>query len=151
MSDTNLTIEQKKEWAKLLYVKENVTTYKILAVRVGVQARTISKWAEEGEWDKLRKNVVLTRSEQLSKLLSQLEAFNSYIEAKPQGYRFADSKEADARRKLIADIKALEADASIAEAINVCTSITNWLAKFDLEKAKNISDLFDNYIKFLLK
>jgi len=151
MKNDELNIEQKKDWAKMLYVKENVTVFKTIAERVGVQPRTISKWVESENWEKLRKNTVLTRSEQLSKLLSQLEEFNAYIETKPQGMRFAESKEADARRKLIADIKALESEASISETVSVCSNIVDWLSELDFDRAKEISDLFDDYIKYLLK
>jgi transposase len=146
-----LTLAQKKEWAKTLYLKENMTTFKTLAERVGVGAHTISKWVEAGNWEKLRQNTLLTRQEQLCKLLAQLEEFNNYIEAKPEGLRFADSKEADARRKLIADIKALETEASIAETVSVCSNIVEWTAKLNLDNAKQIIDLFDDYIKYLLK
>lgn len=151
MNNGSLDIEQKKEWAKSLYVRENITVFKVIAERVGVQARTVSKWVDTENWEKLRKNTVLTRAEQLSKMLSQLEEFNTYIESKPEGRRFADSKEADARRKLIMDIKALETNASISESISVCSSIVDWLSQTDLDRAKDVSDLFDNYIKHLLK
>lgn len=151
MKDTELTIEQKKDWAKMIYTKEGITVFKEIAERVGVQARTISKWAEEGNWEKMRKNMVLTRSEQLSKMLSELEELNTHIENKPAGKRFADTKEADIRSKLTADIKKLETDASLAETIDVCSNIIDWLSELDLERTKEMSDLFDDYIKYLLK
>lgn len=151
MSDTKLTIEQKKDWAKIIYTKEGVTVFKKIAERVGVQPRTISNWVEDGNWEKMRKNMVLTRSEQLSKMLSELEELNSYIASKPTGMRFADSKEADVRSKLTSDIKKLENEASIAETIDVCSNIIEWLAQHDTDRSKEISDTLDNYIKHMLK
>ena len=40
-----LTSDQRKEWAKLIFLKENITQQEI-ADRVGVSRITVNKWAK---------------------------------------------------------------------------------------------------------
>jgi uncharacterized protein YjcR len=141
-----LTNQQKKDWAKTLYTKENLTQ-KEIASRVSVNPNTIGRWVQEGEWDKLRMSMLMTREEQLRNLYMELQELNEYIKTKDKGFRFADSKEADTRRKLIRDIKDLETKASIAEIIETAKKFITWIKLFDMELAKKISALFDDFIK----
>ena len=141
-----LTNKQKKDWAKSLFLNEKLTQ-KELAARVGVSENTISKWVNEGDWEKLRKNILLTREEQMQLMINELEALNKFIQDKPPGFRFADSKEANIRRNLVKDIKELETKASLAEIIEAGKRFTKWLTISDLKKAREFADLFDAFIK----
>jgi len=138
---------QQKEFAKTLYLKSGITVQKELAARVGVSENTMGKWVKDEGWEKLRQNILLTRQEQLQYLLAELEELNKFISSKPEGFRFASSKEADTRRKLIRDIKDLETKASIAEIIEAAQRFTTWLTKVDYAKAKEVAVLFDSFIK----
>ena len=146
-----LSMQERKEWAKTIYLKEPEISNKALAARVDVSENTIGKWIREGEWEKLRKNLLLTREEQLHKLLNELEELNEHIAGRDKGKRFADSKEADIRQKLIKGIKDLETKASIAETVSVCSRIVQWESKNDLANAKVLAMLFDAFIKDSLK
>ena len=44
---STLTNQQKKDWAKLLYMQERLTLQEI-AARVGVSRVTVGKWAQAG-------------------------------------------------------------------------------------------------------
>lgn len=55
---------QKKEWAKLLFTKENLTQQEI-AERVGVSRVTINKWINSENWEHLKVSITITREEQL--------------------------------------------------------------------------------------
>ena len=48
-----MTNEQRKEWAKLLFVKENLTQAEI-AERVGVSRVTVNKWINTENWEHLK-------------------------------------------------------------------------------------------------
>jgi len=63
---------QEKEYARILYVSERIT-YKEIAERVGVTEKTVGKWAEAGNWDRLRKSLLTTRQSQLVHWYNQLE------------------------------------------------------------------------------
>jgi hypothetical protein len=96
-------------------------------------------------------NLLMTREEQLQNLYAELKELNEFIKDKKPGKRFADSKEADTRRKLIIDIKALETKASIVEMIETAKRFIQWVKKFDFEKAKELTVLFDGFIKDSLR
>lgn len=150
MSD-KLNTKQKKEWAYTLYTKENMVIQKQLAAKVGVSENTISRWVRDENWEKYRNNMLLTREEQMQNLLQELVELNESILLKPSGKRYADSKEADVRRKIIKDIKDLETKANLSEIIQVSTRFTKWLSAFNLEKAKEVSDLLNSFIKENMK
>lgn len=143
--------ERLKEHARLLYTRDNITTQKELAERVGVAEKTIARWIEEEGWKKLKRNFILTREEQLANLLDELTELNEKIKTKNQGQRFADSKEANVRRYLIRDIKDLETETSSSEFINAFTVFINFVKKEDLESARLIGSFADKFIKTKLR
>lgn len=53
MSKT-LTNQQKKDWAKMLYMQGELQSRQI-AEKVGVSPVTMSKWSKEGNWEMLRR------------------------------------------------------------------------------------------------
>jgi len=149
MAKSTLTNAQKKDWAKLIYLKENLTQ-KEIANRVGVTEKTLSKWANEGNWEQLKSSVIITKSEELSRIYMQLNEINTFIFSKKEGERFASSKEADILSKLTASARNLETETSIAEAMDVFRKFINWLRAIDLDKAKDVIMLQDAFIKTLI-
>ena len=144
----SLELEQKKEWAKLLFLKENIT-HEEIADRGGVARITINKRAKE--WENLKLNLLQTREERISSTLAQLDELDRSIADKEAGKRYPTASEADIRRKLTADLEALEQDASIRDIYNVSRGLLDWLRQVDLARAKELSDYFDAYIKEKLK
>ncbi|UOE47988.1 hypothetical protein MTO98_26615 [Mucilaginibacter sp. SMC90] len=142
-------IERLKGYAKLLFIRDRLSQ-KEIAQRTDVSEKTIGKWVEDGQWEKERKNFVLTRQEQMSKLLDELTEINAYIESFEKGKRFADSKLADVRRKLIKDIKELETKTSKPEAISACIGLLEFIRKIDLAKAQELSGYIDGFIKSIM-
>lgn len=144
---TELTIKQKKEWAKLLFIRESITQ-KAISEKTGVSEKTISKWAQEGKWDDFRKSLLVTKEEQLRRFYNQVDALNTVI---AEGRGYANSKEADALTKLTTAIKNLETETSVAEVFEVGKKFISWVQINDFEKAKGLVDLFDGFIKDQLK
>lgn len=139
---------QRKEFAKLIFLRENITQQEI-ADRVGVSRATVNKWAKE--WEGLKLNLLQTREERISSTLSQLDELDRSIASKEEGKRFPTTAEADIRRKLTADLEALEQDASVRDIYNVSRGLLDYIRRIDLERAKEISDYFDAYIKDRMK
>lgn len=146
MAKQSITIQQKKDYAKVLITKEKLTQ-KEAADRVGVSYVTMNKWFKEGDWDKLQKNFLLTREEQMGLLLNELAAINEFIQNKPEGERFADAKLGDVRRKLVKDIKELETKAALHEIIHACRELMDFIRKLDLAKAQELIVYVDAFIK----
>src|SRR4051812_43183728 len=94
-----LSIDQKREWAKTLYVHQRLNQ-KETAIKVDVSAKTMCLWVEKYSWDTLRVSIILTKEQQLNRIYSQINELNTKIESKPEGERYADSKEADTLVKL---------------------------------------------------
>lgn len=142
----DLTNAQKKEWAKTLYLRENLTQQEI-AERVGVSRVTVSNWVRAGKWEEQKAGLTLTRQEQVANLYRQVAEINRAISGRAEGERFPNSKEADILGKLSAAIRNMEQETGIADIISVLTSFIEWLRPLDLDKAKELTRLADAYIK----
>jgi transcriptional regulator with XRE-family HTH domain len=142
----------KKEHAKLLFTQEKLSQ-KEIAERVNVSEQTITKWvnANNGEWRRLRQNLIVTKKEQLSRIYEQLDEITDEVQKREKGKRYVNSKEADILVKLTAAAKNLETETSLAEIIEVGMRFLNWMRPVDLEKAKEFSGYFDGFIKDQLK
>lgn len=143
--------EKKKEHAKLLYTKENISNQKELAERTGVTEKTVSKWIEEEGWRKLKRNIILTRDEQMAIMYDELAELNEDIRTKPEGKRFADQKEASVRRQLIKDIKDLETKAMLPEIINSLTQFLDFVRRDNIDNTKLLANYVDQFIKYKLR
>ena len=142
----DLTNAQKKEWAKTLYLRENLTQQEI-ADRVGCSRVTVSNWVRAGKWEEQKVGITLTRQEQVANLYRQVAEINRSIAERPEGERFATSKEADILGKLAAAISKMEQEIGIADTISVLTGLIEWVRPHDIEKAKEITRIADAYIK----
>jgi len=145
------TIQQKKDYAKLLYTVEGVTVQKELAERVGVSKQSINRWVNEENWESLRASVIITKEQELKRLYMQLVELNDAIMEREKGFRFANSKEADVLVKLTAAVKQLETDTSVADTIEVLKNFINHVRQEDYVKAKEITALADIFIKTIVK
>lgn len=138
------------ELARIYFLKEEITQ-KEIAERIGVGEKTIGRWIEEEGWRKLKRNILLTREEQLSNLYAELEEINEEIKNREPGKRYADKILANTRRYLIRDIADLERETSTSEFINAFTPFINDVKKQDLDDARTIAGYADQYIKTKLR
>jgi transcriptional regulator with XRE-family HTH domain len=137
---------QKREWAQTLFLRENLTQQEI-ADRVGVSRVTVSNWSRAGKWEQQKVGITLTRQEQVGNLYRQVAEINRAIADRPEGERFATSKEADILGKLASAIAKMEQEVGIADIISVLTDMINWLRPLDVDKAKEFAALADAFIK----
>jgi hypothetical protein len=144
---SKLQLGQKKDYAKTLFFANREITNKELSERTGATEKTIAKWIEEGNWKTLRDFTILTREEQIVRLVGELKELNDSIQLKNEGQRFADSKTADVRRKLIRDIKELENKAPIPMMVDTGMQFIDFVKQVDLDEGKRIGQLFDAFIK----
>jgi transcriptional regulator with XRE-family HTH domain len=142
--------EQKKELAKLLFVNEHLTQ-KEISQRVGVSEKTLSRWVNQEDWRKLRQSLLVTKEEQLRRIYEQIDELNTAIAQREPGQRYANTKDADTLSKLTSAAKNLESDASVSDIVSVAKRFLTWLRPLDMDKAKELSGLFDAFIKEQLK
>lgn len=147
---TSRTTQEKKDLAKLLFTRNNLSQ-KEIAERVGVDPKTIGKWVKDELWENLRKSLLVTKEEQLRFFYDQLDSLNKAITLRPEGKRYADSKEANTFVMLTTSIRNMETETGVNEIIDVAKAFLNWLRADDLDQAKAITRLFDSFIKERLK
>ena len=146
----NLTLEQKKDYARQLYLNDSSITQAEIAEKVGVSRVTLCKWVKDGKWQELQMSLLIGKEEQLARLYKQLRLLNDAIENK-ENQKFATSKEADAILKLTVAIKNLETEINIAEKMATGKEFLSFVRKtagFDTSKV--VAKLFDSFIKSCL-
>lgn len=146
----DLKSEQKKALARDLYLLGSYT-YEEIAMKVGTQRQTISRWAKAGGWEDLKAGMSVTREEVLKRLHLQLKSINDNILEREPKERYATAKEADAMAKLSATIKNLEKDVGISDIISVGMRFGEWLRRVDLDKAKEYVQYWDLFLKEQIK
>ena len=154
--------KQEQEYARILYVSERIT-YKEIAERVGVSEKTIGKWAEVGNWDKLRKSLLTTRQSQLVHWYNQLEAINEYIAERPDiilkgktvpnphQKNIPTNAEADTMSKITSNIQRLETEIGLGEYVEVSKKLLGFIQSIDLNEAKRFKNYIDEFINSKLK
>jgi len=104
--------------AKILFTREKLDQ-KIVAKKVGVSEKTMSKWVTEFNWKKLRARLLATKEQILNDLYEELDRLQTAINTRPkeQGNNWATSSEADVRIKTTASIRNLETDLGIGDMV----------------------------------
>ncbi|MHB9003509.1 MAG: helix-turn-helix domain-containing protein [Coriobacteriia bacterium] len=138
----------KLEWEKLLFTVQNLSQVEI-AEKTGVSKVTINKWVKKYKWEEEKSSLTVTREQQLQRLYLQIAAINEDISQREQKY--PTSKEADTINKIASAIDKMERESSLSDIISVSKKVLNWLRAFDLDKAKEMSGIFDAFIKDSLK
>ncbi len=143
-----LTREQKKDYAKQLYLNDSSITQAEIAERVGVSKVTVCKWVKEGKWEDMQVSLLVEKDVQLARLYKQLKMWNDMVEKRPDGEQFLVSKEADAVVKITASIKNLETETNIAEKMATGKEFLSFVRKTSgFEFSKEVARIFNAYIK----
>lgn len=133
-----------------MYFLEGRLQKKEIAEKLGVSVQTIANWAKADHWDSMKKNLLTGKKQRLSELYDELAEFNRMIQEK-EGYKVATSAEADARRKLITDIKELEQRYNIAQTTQVAMDFCDFLKPLEPELANKVVDYFNAFINELIE
>jgi uncharacterized protein YjcR len=159
-----MTKEAEKEFARILYVNERLT-FKEIALRTKVTEKTISKWANADNWDKLRKSLLTTRQNQLVHWYNQLEAINEDIATRPSAVKDSKGKdvpraekiliptnsEADTMSKITSNIQRLETEVGLGEYVEVSKKLLTFIQAIDLQHAITFKNYIDEFINDRLK
>lgn len=143
---TKAQLKKLENWAKSEFLNNGLNA-KEIAKKVGVTEKTIGKWRDKGRWDKLKAATIISKPEQLSMIYDQINELNTAIRTKPEGKRYADSKEADALKKLTSAAKDLEGELGLSEIINVSIPLLRFVKKVDYEAAVKLQNYIDAFIR----
>jgi hypothetical protein len=142
-----LTNQQKREWAELLFLQGDITQ-KEIAHKVKVSEKTISQWSAKYNWEDLRKSMLTTKNDILRNLYSILDKINTKLKEENS---IGDSKIADMYVKYATAIKNLETETSIGQISEVGRMFVNWLQGIDPAFALSVLNHLDKFIKERLK
>lgn len=143
-----LTIKQKKDFARQLWLSDSGITQAEVAERVGVSRVTLCKWVNEGKWDDMRTSLLVEKDTQLARLYRRLRELNDLVESRPEGERVMNSKEGDTLMKITAAIKNLETETNIAEKMATGKEFLAFVRRTcGFEQSKEVARLFNAYIK----
>jgi len=137
-----------QDYARILFTTEKLSQ-KEIAERVNVTEKTISSWIKKGEWEKLRKSMLVTKQHQISLLYDQLAHMNEIISERD--VKVADSKEADVISKITSSIQRLEVETSVGQIVEVAREFIQFVRESDLNLAKDVTRQFDSFIQTKMK
>jgi transposase len=142
------TKAEAKETAQILFFQG--LTQKAIAKSLNVSENTISRWVKEGNWKNKKESLIISKEKRLSELYEELAEINRKIQDK-EGYKVADTKDANVRRQLIKDIKDLETDYNVGEMVTIGRDFTNFVKEVDFDLAMAIIDVYDAFINHQLE
>lgn len=143
---TDIKISDKQYLAKILYTREKLEQ-KLIAKKVGVSEKTISKWVNDFGWKKLRNRLLISKEQILSDMYEQLENLHDAIKLKEEGKQYASTQEADIQIKLTASIRNLETELAIADLVESGIRFIKFTQLTGtIEQVMEISELWNAFI-----
>ncbi len=135
----------KKSLAQQLFFNSQFTQKEIAAF-VHVTEKTMSEWADKNGWHEQKAAMQVTSQRVVQGLYAELLEIDQSIKLKAEGQRYADSKLADARMKLVKTIQALQKDVMLPQYVQVMIAFTDFIKEVDLEKAKELIPLVTDFL-----
>lgn len=141
-----LSIKQKQDYAKLLYLKTTMNQ-KEIAEKIDVTERTMGSWVKKGDWEVLRASYTVTKEQELRRIYVQINSLNNAINDREEGKRYATTAEADILSKLASTARSLETETGLSSIVDTAILFLDWLRPVDFELSQKVSDYFDGFIK----
>ncbi len=137
---------KQRELARELYLQTD-KSQKEIATMCEVSEKTLGKWITDANWDGIKKAQRESPEKIINDLYAELEEINTAIKGNDPGHRFADAKTADARNKIIVSINRLKKEVALPQYVAVSTALIDFIASRDLEAAKRVRPLFDEFLR----
>ena len=131
--------------AKELYMQTDKTIEDIASI-VNVSRLTVGGWAKEGKWKTIKDAQKQTPERVVQTLYSELEELNAFIQKQPEGLRFADSKQSDARNKIILSIKRMQNQIALPQYVAVLIKFLEALQTKDLALSKSLAPYANEFL-----
>lgn len=143
----NMKMAEKKQLAQSLYVKSDFTR-KQIAANAEVTEKTLRKWIDDGEWDKMKDALQVTRPQLLVEAYSQLKAVNEKI--RDEFGNVPNKELSDAKGVLRKEIEILS-NQPIHKYIEVFEDFIQFLSKTEPKELSKFATLSQSFINELVK
>lgn len=143
----NMKTAEKKQLAQSLYVKSQMNRNKI-AENVQITEKTLRKWIEEGDWDKQKDALQITRPQLLQEAYSQLKAINEKI--RDEFGNVPNKELSDAKGVVRKEIELLS-NQPVHRYIEVFEDFIDWLRQNDPKELTKFASLSMQFINQLTK
>lgn len=151
MAKQSVTIADKQYLAKILYTREKLEQ-KIVAKRVGISEKTMSKWVNDFNWKSLRNRLLVGKEQLLNDMYEEMQEIQDSIKAKEDGKKYSDTKQADIKVKLTASIRNLETELAIADLVESGIRFIKFIqSKGTFEQVMEISEWWNQFIQDSIK
>lgn len=141
----DLDNQQKKEYAKMLYLKGGLTQAEI-ADRSGLSRQTISSTIKKDKWDILKAETAMTDEEMILQIRQQINEVKQEIDSRAADKRKYTPADLDGLRKLYKTMKELKGEATVADMISFGEKFISYVRPIDSEFTKTFSDLYSAFI-----
>lgn len=141
MENHSLNNLQKRDYAKMLFVKEGLSL-KQAAEKAEVPESTISAWAAQEKWDAQRKALTASKAEQLTFLYDILAKLTEQGKAALEDDDPKTKPDTNAIDKISRSIERLEKDGGIGNMIQTGIELLKYVQEEDLSAAKIIDKWF---------
>lgn len=139
-------IEAKKQLAFTLYT-ENGFEQKLIAAKIGISEKTISKWKQEGDWENARQEARTGIAKRRKRILGTLDNLLQQIEDRDAPNNVPNSKESDVITKLTASLQNLENELSLSHKVEVGKLFINHIQRvYGKDEAVRVVDLWHEFI-----
>lgn len=133
--------EERKVWARTLYT-QNGKTIAETAREVNASESQIREWIAAGEWDTVRRSLLLSKQMQLDRLYAMLESLDEKMKQDP-----GNLKDMELVLKYTAAIRNLDTESSVYATIEAAELFIGWLYRRDMALAQTFTNHFQVFIK----
>lgn len=139
-------LDAKRTLAYTLYT-ENGFEQKLIAEKIGVSEKTISKWKQEGNWEADREEARTGISKRRKRLLTTLDNMLSQIEEREPPLNVPNAKESDTINKITSAIQKLETELSLAHKTETGKQFVTYVQKvYGKDEAVKVVDLWHEFL-----
>jgi hypothetical protein len=137
-----LNYNERKEWAKLIYSKQNKTA-KDVALEVNIDESQVRLWEAKEAWESHRAYLLSSKANQLDLLHDQITKLNARLKSEET----PNAKDMDLFIKYSTLAKALEEYPSVSDVIDVFEPFIQWLRKKDQSLTKKLIVHLDAFVR----
>ena len=128
----------KQALAQTLFLRDDLS-FKAIAANIGVNEKTIGRWAKEGNWEIVKKARTTSKQDRLKELYDQMAWINERNKKAIEDDDPTTNPNYDDVAKVSKAIERLEKDAGVGDMIKTIIATINFVEKEDIEEAKIVS------------